>query len=200
MHTEIEAKFLDVDHDKLRARLDELGAVCIQPMRVMRRKHYDFPGETLRKSKNAWVRIRDEGDKVTTSYKQLKDRTLHGTSEICVTVDDFDRMDALYQELGLEMMNYQETKRESWRLDDFEIELDIWPWTKPYIEIEAPDEDSLQQIVQNLGLRWDKALHGSVEVVYTAEYNISEDDVNSWPEITFTPTPEWLEAKRRKSA
>jgi adenylate cyclase, class 2 len=200
VQTEIEAKFLAVDHDVLRARLKELGATCTQPMRTMRRKHYDFPGRTLDKGKNAWVRIRDEGDKITASYKQLADRTLHGTSEVCVTVDDFDRMGEFLMQLGMESNNYQETKRESWKLGDLEIELDEWPWVKPYVEIEAPDETTLRQIVKDLGLDWAKAYHGSVEVVYTAEYDVTDEEVNTLEVVTFTPVPEWLEAKRKVSA
>jgi adenylate cyclase class 2 len=87
MQTEIEAKFLDVDHDALRAKLRALGAVCEQPMRTMFRKGFDFPDRRLRKEKNGWVRIRNEGDKVTMSYKQLDDRGVHGTKEVCLTVD-----------------------------------------------------------------------------------------------------------------
>lgn len=196
MQAEIEAKFLRVDHDALRARLDELGAVCVQPMRLMRRKVYDFPDRRLH-AKRAWVRIRDEGDKITTSFKHSQDSTVTGTGEICVTIDNFDRMDAFYRELGLEVVSYQETKRESWRLGQAEIELDEWPWVQPFIEFETPDEAALKQLAGDLGLSWDDALHGGVSPVYMAEYEVGENDVNSWPEITFTPVPKWLKDKRK---
>jgi len=173
--------------------------VCEQPMRIMVRQTYDFPDGRLRKEKNGWARVRNEGNKVTMSYKQLDDRSLHGTKEVCVTVDDFDQAGALYEALGLQRNSYIETKRESWKLGHIEIELDIWPWTKPYIEMEAHDEAELKDIASKLGLDWSKVLHGSVEVVYMAEYDVTEDDVNSWGEITFTNVPEWLEAKRRKA-
>jgi adenylate cyclase class 2 len=198
MQTEIEAKFLNVDHNALRAKLRALGATCEQPMRTMQRKSYDFPGGQLRKDKNAWVRIRNEGDKITMSYKQLNDRSAYGTKEICVTLDSFEQADVFLLALGLVQTSYRETKRESWRLGHIEIELDEWPWTKPYIEFEASSETELQQMAHDLDLDWDEVLHGSVEVVYAAEYNITEDDVNSWPEITFMPVPDWLEAKRKK--
>lgn len=198
MKPEIEAKFLAVDHDALRQKLTVIGAECVSPMRIMKRKHYDFTDRRLRRDKNAWVRVRDEGNKITISYKELRDRTLHGTHEICLTVDSFDQADALFKALGMEVISCHETKRESWRLGSIEIELDHWPWTKPYVEIEASDENALRRVVRDLDLDWTKALHGSVEVVYTAEYDISESDMNSWPEITFVPVPDWLEAKRKK--
>ncbi|HYH74847.1 MAG TPA: CYTH domain-containing protein [Candidatus Saccharimonadales bacterium] len=200
MQTELEAKFLNVDHDTVRATLRAMGAVCEQPMRTMTRKGFDFPDSRLRHDRNGWVRVRDEGDKVTMSYKQLDDRTLEGTKEVCLTVDSFEQAEAFLHALGLQHNNYMTTKRESWRLGHVEIELDEWPWTKPYVEIEAATEAELQDVAAQLGLDWSKVLHGSVEVVYMAEYDITEDEFNSWPEITFTPVPEWLAAKRKADA
>lgn len=199
MQTEIEAKFLDVDHDALRAKLRALGAVCEQPMRTMYRKGFDFPDKRLRKEKNGWVRIRNEGDKVTMSYKQLDDRSVHGTKEVCLTIDSFEQAEAFLRAIGMVPEVSQETRRESWRLGHIEIELDQWPWTKPYAEIEAHSEQELREVAEKLGLDWNDVLHGSVEVVYMAEYDVTEDEVNSWPEVSFIPIPDWLEAKRKHS-
>lgn len=198
MKPEIEAKFLDVNHDELRAKLKELGAECVQPMRLMKRKNYDFPDLRLDKEKSGWVRVRDEGDKVTLSYKQLNSRELDGTHEVNITVDSFENACSLVESIGLEATSYQETKRESWRLPDFEIELDEWPWVKPYIEIEGPDEASLRKLAADLGLDWTSVCHGSVEVVYRGEYDVTDADVDYIPEITFDlPAPPVLESKRR---
>jgi len=199
MKPEIEAKFLDVDHDALRVKLKELGAECRQPMRLMRRKLYDFPDGRLRKEKNGWVRVRDEADKTTMSYKQLNNRDLDGTHEAMLTIDNFDVAGELLNEIGLESTTYQETKRESWRLGEFEIELDVWPWVKPYVEMEGPDEVSLKDLSAKLGLDWSKVCHGSVEIVYRGEYDVTDEDINGISLITFEePMPDWLE-KRRKA-
>lgn len=200
MQTEIEAKFLNVDHESMRAKLRSVGAVCKNPERLMSRKNYDFPDMKLANEKRAWVRVRDEGDKVTMSYKQLDDRGLHGTKEINITVDSFERADALLQAIGLKMQSYQETKRESWRVGDVDVELDEWPWTKPYLEMEGPDETSLRRVAEQLGLDWAGAVHGSVEIVYQAEYDVTDEEVDAIPVITFeTPVPEILSSKRRKA-
>jgi len=68
METEIEAKFLDVDLTELRAKLEKIGATLEHPERPMRRKTYDDKLASLRKI-GGWVRLRDEGDKTTLSYK-----------------------------------------------------------------------------------------------------------------------------------
>ncbi len=197
MQTEIEAKFLNIDHDMMREKLRAIGAICEQPMRVMRRVTFDFPDGSLRKKHNGWARVRDEGNKITMSYKQLNDRSFQGTKEVNVTINDFDEGCKLLEALGLQKGGYQETKRESWKLGAIEIELDEWPWAKPYMEIEGPTEEAVRGLADSLGLDWAKVLHGSVEVVYTAEYDVTEADVNSWSEILFTAVPPELAAKRR---
>jgi len=197
MKLEIEAKFLDVNHDDLRAKLKAIGAECKKPMRLMRRKNYDFADNRLNKV-GGWVRLRDEGGKVTLAYKQVNDRTLLGTHEAQVTVDNFDDADAFLQAIGLEPKSYQETKRESWHLEGFEIELDEWPWSKPYIEMEGPDEASLKDLAAKLGLDWAGVKHGSVEIVYQGEYDVTDDEIDDIQLITFeTPVPDLFERKRR---
>jgi adenylate cyclase class 2 len=199
MQVEIEAKFLRVDHDVIRARLRELTAKQLTPMRLMKRKNYDFPGNRLQAT-NGWVRLRDEGEKVTLSYKRLDGRTIDGTKEVTIVVDDFAATAALLQAIGLEQQSYQETKRESWELNGVQIELDEWPWIPSFVEIEAADERAVKAVAEQLKLNWEDALHGSVEIAYQKEYDVTEAEVDGWPEIIFGPVPYWLAAKRRISA
>lgn len=165
--------------------------------RQMSRRVFDYPDDRLFKI-GGWVRVRNEGDKVTLSYKQLNDRTLHGTKEVTVTVDDFATTCLFLESIGLEAKSYQETKRESWRLAEAEIELDTWPWIPGFVEIEAKDENTLREIAQLLGFNMAKALHGSVETAYQAVYDVTEAEIDAWPEILFSPVPEWLLAKKKK--
>lgn len=188
---------MNVNHDEIREKLKSLGAELEQPMRLMRRKNYDFAGRRLEEEKTGWVRVWDEGDKVTLAYKQLNDRTLHGTQEVDVVVDSFEDTCRLLEQIGLEQQSYQETKRESWLLGDVQIELDEWPWVKPFIELEAPTEISLSEAAKKLGFSLNEAVHGSVEIVYRVEYNVTDEEIDRWPEILFTPVPEWLEARRK---
>lgn len=196
METEIEAKWLDIDASKLRAKLKEIGAVIEAPERQMIRRNFDFPGDTLEKV-GGWVRVRDEGDKVTLSYKQLNDRTLHGTKEVNVTVGDFQATCAFLEAIGLKQVSEQETKRESWRLGDTEVEIDTWPWIPTFVEIEAKSEAALKKTAGLLELDYTDALHGSVEVAYQAVYDVSEEEIDHWDEIRFSDVPEWLANKKR---
>lgn len=196
MDTEIEAKWLNINHDEMREVLKANGAELVQPERFMTRKVYDYEDHRL-EQQGGWVRVRNESDKITLSYKQLNDRTLYGTKEVNVIVDDFDRTCSFLESIGLKNYALQETKRESWEIDGTEIELDTWPWIPTFMEIEAKSEEKLKEVAAKLGLDLSAALHGSVEVAYQAVYDVTEEEVDSWSEITFIDIPQWLTAKAK---
>lgn len=201
MKSEIEAKFLNCSHDQIRATLKGLGAVCEQPMRLMRR--VVVHNETM-SQKNAFLRIRDEGSRVTMTYKQFDDDSIDGAKEHEVAVSDFDTAIALLESVGLAHDTYQESKRENWRLGEAEIMLDEWPWLNPYIEIEAPTESAVREAVAMLDLDWQKAIFGGVANIYAVQYpHIGESGKtiinNSWPVIKFNSVaPELLLPARNK--
>ena len=197
MKTEIEAKFLNVDPDKIKNRLKEIGAVLQYPERLMKRKVFDYPDARLRKE-GAWIRVRDEGDgKITLSYKKLVDRSLNGTKEITLDVSDFQTMCDFLQASGLDSKSYQETKREKWTLGESEITIDTWPWIPTFVEIESETEEEIRKVANLLDFDWAKALHGSVETAYQDLFDVTEDEIDGWEEITFVPVPDWLEVKRK---
>lgn len=196
MQTEIEAKWIVSDLDIIRNKLSELKANLDQPERLIRRKPFDFPDNRLEKV-GGWVRVRDEGDKITLAYKQLNDRSLHGTKEVSVEVSDFNNTCQILEAVGLEAKSYQETKRETWHYKNCEITLDTWPWIPSVVEIEAESEEAVQLVASALGFTWAEALHGSIENVYQKYYKVTESEVGHWKEITFIPVPFWLEPKRR---
>jgi adenylate cyclase, class 2 len=196
LQTEIEAKFPDINPIAFRKILNSLGATLEYPEVLMRRKNYDFEDWRLEKI-GGWIRVRDEGERTTLAYKQLDDRTLHGTKEIEVVVSDFQKSCDFLGAIGLEAKSYQETKREKWRLGNVEITIDTWPWIPSFVEIEALSENDLKKAVRLLGLDWDRAMHGSVETIYQMHYDFTELEIDHWDSITFIPEPAWLLAKKK---
>ena len=196
MQTEVEAKFPDIDPNSLREKLRSLGAVLEYPEVLMRRKVFDYEDNRLYKI-GGWIRVRDEGDRVTFTYKQLNDRTLHGTKEVEVIVDNFDKTCELLLAIGLKQKSYQEPKREKWKLNGVEITIDTWPWIPTVVEVEAADEASVKKAVELLGLDWSQTMHGSVENIYQMHYDFSDEEIDKWESITFIPEPEWLLVKKK---
>ena len=194
MKNEIEAKFVNINIDDIRSRLTELGAILIQPMRDMQRVTIDTPEL---KKKDAFVRIRNEGDKTTITYKQFNSLSIDGVKEVEITVDDFDTAVALFKEAGLAYGSLQESRRETWRLDEVEIVIDEWPWLNPYIEIEAPSEDLVILTSEKLGFNWDDAIFGDVMAAYRVQYPHLglNDTVGNLPEVRFSdPLPDLLKS------
>lgn len=185
MKQEIEAKFLDVDFMALRSRLTDLGAICEQSMRLMRRAILQPPHM---KQQNSYARVRDEGNKVTMTYKKFADElTVDGAQEIEVMVSNFQDTVDILKSMGLTIDSLQESKRETWSLDGVEIALDEWPWLKPYIEIEGESVQAIQNVANKLGLQWGDAAFGDVMVAYRAEYpHLSmTDTVGDLSEVVF---------------
>ena len=196
METEIEAKFTDIDPSSMREKLKTLGAKQEHPEILMRRKVFDYPDDRLQKI-SGWVRVRDEGDKITFSYKQMNNRTLHGTKEVTVIVSDFEKTCGLLTVIGLEARSYQETKREKWIYNGTEVTIDTWPWIPPFVEIEGPDEASVKRAAAGLDFDWHMAMHGSVETVYQMHYDFTDSEIDHWPSITFIDPPDWLLARKK---
>lgn len=191
MQAEIEAKFLNIDPAKDRAKLRSLRAKLIHAERLMRRSNFDYPDHRLDNERMAWVRVRDEGDKVTTSYKQYDDNTIDGVKEIDVEINSFESMKAIYEAIGLVQRNYQETKREKWELDGVEIVIDTWPWLPCYVEIEGPDEARVKAVAAKLGFDWSKAEHRTADLIYELYYQVTDKEVNTLSELKFEKNCPW---------
>ena len=161
-------------------------------MRLMKRVTID---SDFMKANNAFLRIRDEGDKVTITYKQFDDFSIDGAKEIETTVGNFDTAVKSVAAIGIPHRSYQETKRETWKLDNAEIVLDIWPWLNPYIEIEGLSESHVQEIASLLGFKWEDAVFGDVMEAYRVQYPHlgSKDTVGNIATVKFDqPLPNLL--------
>lgn len=196
MKPEIEAKFLHINIDDMRQSLLGIGAVCEQPMRLMRRTTFHNP---YMHDRVGYLRIRDEGHRVTMTYKQYDENSIDGTKEIEIVVSEYEAAVALIEATGVKHTSRQETKRETWRLNEAEIVIDEWPWAPPFIEIEGVSEKHVKELAQSLGLDWESAVFGGAAEMYQAYYpHITRDDFTiinkQWTEIAFAmPLPELLQ-------
>jgi adenylate cyclase class 2 len=195
--TEIEAKFLHINHDEIRQALTLCGAVCEHSMRLMQRAIFEDKHGELRK-KGGYIRVRDEGDKVTVTYKQFDALSIDGAKEIETVVESFDGMINILKAANLELQSLQESKRETWKLDDVEIVLDEWPWLDTYIEIEADSEEKIKATAKKLQLEWSDAVFGDVTVAYRAQYPRLQQEwgIGSLAQVRFGDSlPEMLKSE-----
>lgn len=199
MDSEIEVKFVDVDVTDVRTRLTDAGAALEHPMRLMRRVLIE---EEHHVAERSFIRIRDEGDKTTLTFKRRmladEETTIDSTHEIETTVGDFDTAVNIFAEAGWNYITFQESKRETWLLDGAEVVIDEWPWLAPMIEIEADSEATVRNVAAKLGFDWQDGIFGSVDVVYHRDYpNMTCRGIIDIKEARFdNDVPEEFGAKR----
>jgi adenylate cyclase class 2 len=195
MDIEWEAKFLNVDKEKLREKLKSSGAKLVKPETLYKRAVFFLPkGHEI---EGGWLRVRDEGDKITMSLKATVNGSIDNQKETMVVVDNYDNARQLLKDVGCIEKAYQETKREVWELDTVEITIDEWPYLEAYTEIEGASEEVVKKASELLEFDYSQAVFGSADQVISKKYNIPEDAVNNEiPRIVFSePNPflAWLE-------
>ncbi len=172
MLKEIEVKFVNIDIEEIRQTLTKRGAQLCTPMRMMKRAVIDSPFMT---ADNAFLRVRDEGDKVSVTYKRFNPNDASDVQEHEITTDSYEHAVELFSCVGLHPRSYQESKRETWNLDDCEVVIDVWPWLKPYVEIEGESTESIQRVAENLGFSWSDVIVGDVMAAYRQQYSHLKD-------------------------
>lgn len=157
---EHELKFLEVDPALLVQRIMELGGRQLRPRHKLRRRTFDIPGAP----RGTFVRVRDEGDRVTLTLKQCQPNGDVHELEECV--ESFSVTATLLEQMGMRPATYEENYRETYELEQAVITIDTWPGLSPFIEVEARDAERLAIACGSLSLDMEKGLKGPVDVVY----------------------------------
>lgn len=149
MQTEFEAKYPKIEKNEIRKKLKSLGAKLVFAERKFTRMTFDTPDL---KKKNAWVRLRDEGDKLTMTFKVVEDEnSVAGMKEVSFEISNIEAAKTFLIQLGLKHKGYEENLREEWKLGNVIFEIDTWPLIDPYLEIEAPSPNLVKEYFLSLG-------------------------------------------------
>ena len=156
---EIETKIIDIDVDEIRRKLSSLNAPKVKQENQIN-NIYDFSDKRLIKSKG-YARIRTIQDELTNST------VYYMTTKKLISQEKFKIMDehetqvmdeaaaiGIFDSLGLQLIQSIKKYRESYKYKNTLIEIDInekefCPF--PYIEIESPDEEQLEEVLTLLG-------------------------------------------------
>lgn len=161
MNTEIEVKVLEINHDEIVKKLESLNA--IKKFDALQQRYvYNLIPE----QKGKWIRLRTNGTKTTLTLKNLHAKTIDGTEEIEIEVDDFEKTNLLLKSLGYKSHGFQQNKRLQYILNDVEIDLDKWPMIPEYMEIEGKSEEEINNVIKLLGLEDSKIVTLDVSSIY----------------------------------
>lgn len=147
MKKEYETKVIGIDKDEIEKKLISLGAKKTKDA-LMRRWVFDWV-EKDPEHTNEWIRLRDEGDKVTLTYKKRTDKTV----EIETTVEDFEKTAEILKQIPFKRKFYQENRRIVYELNEIEFMIDEWPGLEPYLEIESTSEEKVEEGLELLDLK-----------------------------------------------
>ena len=186
-YEEIEAKFLDIDVDKIQEKLKEFGAVKIGEF-LQKWATFDYPDWRLDKDLS-WIRVRDEGNgEISLSFKKrlgAVDRNAssndEGMQEIQLKIDSFEKATDFFKAIGLVIKHTAEKKRIRWVKEDTEFDIDIYPGLEPMIEIETTSQEKIKTSAEALGLSYeDRKIFSSSQA-----YALKGIDVGSLVKISF---------------
>lgn len=177
METEYEVRILDIDKEEIIQKLEQIKAKKIGTY-FQRRYVYDFHPEV----KGKWIRLRTNGERTTFTIKdRFNPCVIGGVNELEIEVEDFDKMNQMLEELGYIAKTYQENKRETYKVEDAEFDIDSWPMIPTYLEIEGKNQESVEKYIDLLGLKEKTiTLEGCTDIYQRYGY-----DLHSYQKLTF---------------
>jgi len=190
MNTEFEISFIKIDKNDLRKKIKSLWWTIIQNNYLMKRIVFHNP--ILKKS---YLRVRDEGNRITCTYKEISDWNLDISSvkELETIVGDFDATVSIFKKLWLKQKAYQESYRETWTINnEVFFMIDEWPWLKPFLEIEWISENIVKEYTKKLWFEYNEWLFWAVDEIYFKELSLPRDYINNLEVITFENIPKAL--------
>lgn len=193
---EFEVKFININQEEVVKKLLALGGKKIGEYHY-KRVIFDYPDFRLDKQ-GAWLRLRDEGERTTLTFKQRIGNNLDsfdqnddGMYEKEIVVSDFDATYEILVKVGLIQKMYQENKRLKYIVEGIECDIDSWPLLNPYLEIEGKNWEEVYDLAGRLGFKKEEAKICSTNRIYRLE---GLDDRN-YTKLTFS---EQIERKENK--
>src|SRR5688572_9497988 len=172
---ETEAKFYVRDVDRIKSRLEELGARLIQERVLETNIRFDLPGARLR---------RDTSTKFTYKSASTKEQGVLSREEIEFEVEDFEKAKRFLEALGYQKLVYYEKYRTTYALQPSEgflqshamketklsegfihIMLDELPYGN-FVEIEGETVDAIQAVTEQFHLHWESAIGTSYNALF----------------------------------
>ena len=145
MPIEYEYQFRNYDKTKLIKEMKQLGAKKKGDY-LFRVNVFEHPN----KIPDTYIRVRDEGFRITMTYKYQPLNKFADENEIII--DDFDEAITILNNLGCKTKYYYEKIREIWNLDNCEIVFDTIPCNPEIMEIEAVKKRDLTRLIKILDL------------------------------------------------
>lgn len=180
---EIEVRILDIDVNEIVEKLNSLGGILVKRENQIN-KLFDFKNKNLL-NENGYARIRIVEDLISNKnlfYMTVKKRIENGNYKIMdekeIEISDGKIGEEIFKSLGLEM-NYEIKRyRESYKIFDVLVEIDINDknfYPNPYVEIEGDSEEKIEKVVNLFGYTMEDTTSKSIFEILK-DYNKKQVD------------------------
>lgn len=175
---EYELSFFNFNYKDVKQKLEELGAKRIHKFQLFRMTYFNLVDE-----RRGFVRVRDEAGTITLTTK-IKPIESKYPEEYEVKINSsYEETVKLLEAAGLKIYNVAEKYREKWEISGcHEVVFDIWPCLPIAMEIDCSSEESLNSLVEKLGLKLSDSFTGDK---YEYLYGVSEKQMALFPIVTF---------------
>jgi adenylate cyclase class 2 len=161
---EIEVKILEIDVEEIEKKLKEMGAEKVFEGEVIS-IYFDFSDKGLEK-KGRILRLRQKENKVILTYKKLISQDeAKIMDEYELEVGDFSSMKKIFEGIGLSPLYEFKKKRITYKLNQIHFEIDKYPDIPAFLEVEAPDLSTIDEMVSELGFSKEKVNSYSIKDV-----------------------------------
>ena len=117
-----------------------------------------------------WVRLRKTGDETTLAIKRIVNSKgeyeLDAVNELEFNIPSIEEGKQFLADLGYFPARHQIKMRLAYDYKNAEIVIDKWPKLNPYIEIEAPLKEDIEETILMLGYQVDDAIVINTDDVY----------------------------------
>jgi adenylate cyclase class 2 len=184
---EWEQRFADVDVKSLVKLLKKRGGKPIGGQELFSVQFFELPRSSTFKDGSVsqvmedrhvggFGRVRQEGPRVSLTIKKFI--MVNGkkmAEEFESKVDSFVDACNLLLAAGFKQQQFQEKLRQTWKVPAMgikEVVIDVYPGLNAYVEIECESEEAMEEATKALGFDPSRALTGTTDDVYAAEYGI----------------------------
>jgi len=165
MMQEIEAKFYVRGLERIKARLQELEALLIQPRVLEMNIRFDLPDGRLSSERRVLRLRQDTESRLTYKGGSTNEQGVLSRAEIEFIVEDFDKARAFLEALGYQSIFYYEKYRTTYDYKSCHIMLDEMPYGN-FVEIEGETLKSIRAVADMLHLKWDNAIPTSYHMLF----------------------------------
>lgn len=184
MSKEIEISYNNIDILELKEKMKSCGLKCLRERRLLRRRRFRLNNDIDKR--NRFIRVRDEGDKITMAFKEVLNGDDSDIIEHEITISDYNTAIKILEGLDLIEEPIMEKYREDWGDDsgNINISIDECPFLNPFVEIEGKSWEIVRNYSDLLGFDYDESFYGGdLSTFYRLQYNLTKKNI--WMSLSF---------------